>query len=238
MRTHWLSLAHLVATTVVTAVLIGTGTVGCASAPGMRPATPLPEGKMVEVGANVGGAGGIDRWGGIGGAFGRVTFFETIDVVGNVHGGATLGGQYFPDAQPIAQTLGNTGLGYGGYVFGGSLGVRGRYPVIKDTLLLGIGGHVDYLQQSFYGKDVRHLSGVVTMPVSERLYGPVWVNVRPTIGIALPLYSGAEFPVQGIFEMPLGVSWQVNEHFSLMTEGGYHLPTNGGYLVVGASMTL
>ncbi len=203
-------------------------TSACVTAPGYRPPTPLPEGKYVEAGGSVGGHVGDQTAGGLAGAWGRVALFDKVDFLVGAHGGAAAGFDLL-SRQPWNQ------VGFGGYTFGGSLGVRFRYAVF-ESMYLGVGGYLEYLEHSYIGLPERFGSASVTIPVAERLYDGVWIYVRPTVSVSLSLYKEAQLPFFGSMESPVGVMWQINEWVAIMGEGGYYMPSRGGYASFGTAV--
>lgn len=133
---------------------------------------------------------------------------------------------------------------YSGAQYGGAAGIR--YRVQQDFLpdmRFGFEAFGDYLQDDFTfigdGRTTRrHISGFIRLPVSQRAAGNVWFYTAPTVGISLPLYEDPPHPFFGIQEMPIGVVARLTDWVSVVGEGGYLIPLNGGYLSVGFIFTL
>ena len=194
---------------------------GCVSSPGLRPSTPLPEGKYVETGVAVGGHAGDQTAGGLGAAWGRVSLLDKVDILVGGHGGGAAGFDLL-SGRPLDR------FGFGGYTFGGSVGLRFRYPVF-ESLYIGVGGQVQYLEHSYVGYPERFAGASVSMPVAERLYDNLWIYLRPTVSVSLHLYKQSQIPFSGAMESPVGILWQINDWVSIMGEGGYYAPSRGGY---------
>jgi hypothetical protein len=208
---------------------------GCASMPSANPAGPLPKGQVAEVG----GAGGafvgygnddnyvpLDRAGALTTLYGRYTFLEHIDVGASVTGGGALG--FGVDPAPAFTPKGPH------YTFGGRLSLVYRTSVFQ-SLHVGGGFHIDYLESSIGGPVDRRVGALVSIPMSERVWEDIFITIRPTAGIMVPLYAGAVAPFFPVVECPIGVSWRVLKWLSLTAEGGYHPPSQGVLVTAGAA---
>lgn len=133
-----------------------------------------------------------------------------VDVFAMGHGAGTLG--IFPSIQRP------------GYIYGAQAGVRGRVEAIQG-LVFSLEGYGDYLEQNIFGKTLRHVTGMASITIAENAYGPLWVYIRPTGGITIPLHAGEELPFAGVSEMPLGFTLDLNRNLSIRGEGGYHIPS-------------
>jgi hypothetical protein len=124
------------------------------------------------------------------------------------------------------------------------LGLRFRLPQeYLPDMRFAFEAMGDYLEENLHfaaGGAVtrRHLSGIVRLPIAQRASDAVWVYTAPTLGLALPLYAEAPYPFFGLNEIPLGVVVNVHEYASVVAEGGYLIPINGGYVGVGLILHL
>ena len=119
--------------------------------------------------------------------------------------------------------------------YGGSAGFRGVYALKPDLLLAGE-VLVDYmeLRDSSSGIVQHFVSGVASFPVAEQAFEGVWVYVQPTIGAGFR-FGDVDVPFGGFLELPIGVAWKATETMTLVAEGGFAIPFNGGYLGLAAS---
>lgn len=212
------------------------GWVGCASVPQYRPVFDLSSNHRVEVGfvpqAGL-GVSSIDRspTGALPGVNGYVItrVSSELDLFAAGHGGLGLS---LPEGA------------FAGGQYGGSFGVRFRLPQdYLPDMRFAFEAMGDYLEEDLHfaagGKMIRrHLSGIVRLPVAQRASDRVWVYTAPTLGLALPLYAEAPYPFFGLNEIPLGCVATVHENLSVVAEGGYLIPANGGYLGVGLILHL
>lgn len=198
---------------------------GCASAPAYRPVGPPIGERTVEAGAGVHGVVGQD--------------------VGGVGAAGWVTGKVAKDIQVVARAHHTELIPYAGYngfahdsQYGGSAGVRGLYR-INDTMLLGGEATADYLElRRNDGTVETFVSGVVAFPVAQQLVPSVWVYAQPTIGAGPRWLNGATdptVPFGGFLEVPLGMTWQVNDQLVLVAEGGFAIPFTAGYLGLAAS---
>ncbi len=198
---------------------------GCASAPAYRPVGPPIGERSVEAGVGMHGVVGRD--------------------VGGVGAAGWVTGQVAKDIQVVARGH-HTELiphaGYRGFThdsqYGGSAGVRGLYR-INDTMLLGGEAAGDYLElRRSDGAVETFVSGVVSFPVAQQVVPSVWAYAQPTLGAGPRWLNGQtdpEVPFGGFMELPVGLTWQVNEQLVLVAEGGFAIPFTAGYLGVAAS---
>lgn len=203
---------------------------GCTTVPTFRAPIDLPASdQQIEAGAGVHLLAGpnsedIQQTDGANAGVGASAFavYRTpwpVDVFAMGHGAGTLG--VFPSIQRP------------GYIYGAQAGVRGRVEAIQG-LVFSLEGYGDYLEQNIFGKTLRHVTGMVSMTIAENAYGPLWVYVRPTGGITIPLHPGEEFPFAGVSEMPVGFTLDISRNLSIRGEGGYHIPS--GMISVGTAL--
>lgn len=102
---------------------------------------------------------------------------------------------------------------------GASAGLRTRMAFLPE-LRFAAEASLDYLEDQRRAATLRHISGIVRLPVAQRVIDGIWVYAAPTFGISIPLYERPELPFFGIQEMPLGISWTPHPDFSLVAEGG------------------
>lgn len=208
----------------------------CASVPQYRPVYDLAPGRSVEVGAVPQVGVGFDPSdgsfsGSAPGASAWVAYRTGADLDIFAAGHASFG-------------LSLTDGSYAGNQFGASAGIR--YRVQQDFLpdmRFAFEVFGDYLQDDYAfvgdGRTTRrHISGIARIPIAQRAAANVWVYTAPTLGISLPLYDDPPHPFFGIQEMPLGVVAGITDWLSVVVEGGYLIPLNGGYLGVGVILTL
>ena len=209
----------------------------CATVPTANPAGPLPKDQVAEVGGagsafvgygNDGGTVPLDRVGGLATVFGRVSFLDHIDVMAHLHGGGALG--LGIDPKPAVAP---TGLHH---VYGGRLSLVFRTTVFQ-SLHVGGGFHVDYQESTLGAKLDRRVGALVSMPMSERVFEDIFITIRPTAGLYVPLYDGAATPFFGALECPIGFSWRTSKWFTVFAEGGYHPPSKGVVATGGASVS-
>lgn len=190
----------------------------CTTVPTFRAPVDLPKGQNYEVGVGVQAMAGPNTWletpdeANVGGGVIGFGVYRTpwpIDVFVLGHGTGTLG--VFPSIQRP------------GFVAGGQLGIRGRVEAIQG-LVVSLEGYGDYLEQNVFGKTQRHVAAIASISIAENVYGPLWVYIRPTGGVAISLYEGAEAPFFGVTEMPAGLTWRFAENFSIRAEAGYNIP--------------
>lgn len=209
---------------------------GCASVPQYRPIQDLPGGKSFEVGiapqAGVAFDGVARELSGAAPAGNAWLAYRTdfgFDLFAAGHGGVGL---------TLPQGA------YGGTQFGGSVGIRYRVPQdFLPDMRFAFEVFGDYLQEDFVFVGARqttrrHLSGIARIPIAQRAAGNIWVYTAPTMGISLPLYEDPPHPFFGINEIPIGIVAGVTDWLSIVAEGGYLIPLNGGYLGIGVIFTL
>lgn len=184
-------------------VLLGAG---CSSVPVYRPPIPLPQDRRLEVGVGPTFAARADV-SGVGGGGNAWVLYRTdaqLDFFGSVHGVELVSYEDGSFVGPFA---------------GGGAGLRMRTEFLEDIIFAGEVG-VDFLEDRLRAADVRYASGLVRLPVAQRVVEGVWVYAAPTLGISVPLYEAPPAPFFGISEVPFGVSWTVNDLFTLVAEGG------------------
>jgi hypothetical protein len=224
-------------------------TVACVSVPVYRPPVELPATTMVEVGVAPQLTGSV----------------EIDDVAGSVTpevaipGGAVWGAFRTPANVDViagfqaSPAIALQGDGYTGTQFGGQLGVRYRFPqLILEDMRFSTEGVIEYLQDDYSfgqatGDTRRHLSFIGRIPVAQQAFEGVWVYTALTVGLSIPIYPNPPAPFFGIFEAPLGITWQPLPWLTLLAEGGASKPLiragngrryGGGYLGVGAQFQL
>lgn len=232
MSAHRVRARDLVAHFVFVAV-----TGACATMPTANPAGPLPKDQVAEVGGagsavvgygNDGRYVPLDRVGTLGTVFGRVSFLDHIDVMAHLHGGGALG--LGIDPKPAVAP---TGLHY---LYGGRLSLVFRTTVFQ-SLHVGGGFHLDYQDSTLGAKLDRRVGALVSLPMSERVFEDIFITIRPTAGLYVPLYDGAATPFFAAVECPIGFSWRISKWFTLLAEGGYHPPSRGIVATGGASVS-
>ncbi len=197
--------------------------VGCAYSPAYRPVGPPMLDAVFEGGAGVHGIVGQDTAGIGATAWAQAQVAPNILIVARGHGTDLIpyvdDGGLFQDGQT-----------------GGSLGLRGVFP-LREELLIGGEVNVDYvvLRQ---GDSVAHFfSGIMSFPVAEQAFTDVWLYVQPSIG-AGPRFGDVSEPFAGFMEIPVGVAWKIAPWAVLSVEGGFAIPFSGGYLGVAGAFRL
>lgn len=205
---------------------------GCVSAQAAMPAGPLPSSRAIEVGVTTSGHAGLEHTGGLVGGFGRVSFFDRVDVLAYAGGGAALGYPSLLDGVPAT-------AGPGGGSGGVGLGAQLRYPILP-ALWVGVGVDGALEADGYRGVLQRRVVGRVRFPTAQRLYDDLWVYARPTAAVGFPFRGGGHpgFPFFGLLECPVGLSLQLSDRALVLVEGGYHLPTNGLVLTAGLALQL
>jgi hypothetical protein len=197
---------------------------GCASAPAYRPVGPPMGTAGFEAGAGVHGVVGED--------------------VAGVGTAAWMTGQVARDIMLVARGHFTDLIPYQGGAgvfrdiqYGGSGGFRGQYALKPDLLLAGE-VTLDYLEQRRSDGTVQQfVSGIVSFPVAEKAFTDFWVYVQPSIGAGFR-FGDVDAPFSGFTEVPIGIAWKPTEWATVVVEGGFAIPFNGGYLGVAGAFRL
>ena len=190
---------------VVMVVLAG----GCATAPVHRPVGPPIGLNTFEVGAGAHGVLTEKEIGGGGNAWAVYQFVDRVDLIIRGHGAELF---------PLPGVDQEEDL-----IFGGSAGIRYRFPVFKTTEV-GIELLGDYLHIGPISKPERFISGIVGFAASEEAFPGVWVYTDIEIGLAVPLQDQTGLPFAGFVEVPIGVAWQPLDWLVIMGEAGAFSP--------------
>jgi hypothetical protein len=195
---------------------------GCASAPVYRPLSPpLMTDQTFDVGVGVHTIVAGDQAGPGTSLWGSAEVLDNIQVFARGHGTLLL---------PYA----GAAVGSNNQV-GGSAGVRGLYPLLQ-TLLVGGELSIDYLEQHRTigvgtengATTARFISGAIGFPVSEEAFPGFALYVTPTIGAGFR-FGDVDTPFAGFTEIPIGMSWRINNAMVWVVEAGFCIPYTGGY---------
>lgn len=195
---------------------------GCANAPAYRPVGPPMGTAGFEAGAGVHGVVGED--------------------VAGVGTAAWMTGQVARDIMLVARGHFTDLIPYQGGAgvfrdiqYGGGAGFRGLYALKPDLLLAGE-VTLDYLEERNNGTVKRFVSGIASFPVAEEAFTDFWVYVQPSIGAGFRF--GDVAPFAGFTEVPIGIAWKPAPWATVVVEGGFAIPFNGGYLGVAGAFRL
>lgn len=208
------------------AVALALALAGCATSPFFRPVGPPTE-HAVQAGAGGFALAGLEEAGFGGSAFGALRVVEG----GHLLLGGDAGWLRALDADLDPQNR---------LLYGGRIGGRYMRPLLGDSLWVGAEALLDYhASTGGLTRAPQHtISGVVGLPVVERLLPGVWVYTDLSLGVAIPLHDDAVAPFFGFFEAPLGVAWEALPWLVVVGEGGGATTVNGAYVAIGASVRL